>query len=42
MVFTNKIAHAYNNETKKKKFDLYRKFNLYETQIKKNSLNVKL
>jgi len=36
--FAGKIAH--NNETKK--FDLYRKFNLYETQNTKNDLNLEL
>jgi len=38
--FAGKTAHTHNNETKR--FNLYRKFNFYETQSTKNDQNLKL
>jgi len=40
MAFASKIAHTHT--IKNKKFNLYRKFNLYETQDTKNDLNLEM
>jgi len=40
MAFEGKIAHTYNNKTKK--FNLYGKFKVYATQNTKTNLNLKL
>jgi len=41
MAFAGKIAYTHNNN-KKKQINLYRKFNLYETQNTKYNLILKL